>query len=337
MNREIGTAQSHHTSSIPVAFIGLGRIASLLEDDPLREKPATHAGAVYSNPVCHIAGGYDVAESRRDAFHKRWNAPVYADSATLLASRPGVVVVATHPDSHGRFLDEAKRAGVPVAICEKPVAPTYRRARRLVSLEKSGDFRVVVNHERRFSRDYQLVRRALGAGQFGELQGIHGRLYFGAGARHDRVLLHDGTHLIDAIHFLTEDRIVLTGKVGRYRSRHGTVYLHGHLAGRAVPVMIEVGSGRNYLHFETVVSGSDGEIRVGNGIFEWKLGRPSPFYEEYRSLIDSNRFPPSPSGYFSGMVAEAVRLHQNSGTRSRSSLADGLAAMRVIRDAGRLL
>jgi hypothetical protein len=102
-------------------------------------------------------------------------------------------------------------------------------------------------------------------------------------------------------------------------------------------VVIEVGSGRNYLHFETVLSGSDGEVRVGNGIFEWKLGRPSPFYEQYRSLIDSNRFPPSPSGYFTGMVAEAVRLYQDGGARSRSSLTDGVAALRVIRDAGRLL
>ncbi|MDA3947808.1 MAG: Gfo/Idh/MocA family oxidoreductase [Spirochaeta sp.] len=336
MNREMVSAHLQDAVSIPVAFIGLGRIASLLENDPLREKPATHAGAVHAHPGCHIVGGYDRDESRRAAFEKRWNAPVYTDSTSLLATEPGIVVIATHPDSHGRFLEQAKAAGVPVAICEKPVAPTYRRARRLVSLERDGGFRVVVNHERRFSRDYQLAQRGLAAGEFGTLQGVHGRLYFGGAARHDRVLLHDGTHLIDAIHFLTGDRIVLTRKAGRYRSARGTVYLHGHFAGQPVPVVIEVGSGRRYLHFETVLSGSDGEVRVGNGIFEWKLGRPSPFYEQYRSLIDSNRFPPAPSGYFSGMISEAVRLYQNDTARSRSSLADGLAAMRVIRDAGRL-
>ncbi|GHV88670.1 hypothetical protein AGMMS50267_10300 [Spirochaetia bacterium] len=37
---------------IPVAIIGLGRIASLLEDDRLREKPCTHAGAITANPDC---------------------------------------------------------------------------------------------------------------------------------------------------------------------------------------------------------------------------------------------------------------------------------------------
>ena len=136
--------------SIPVAFIGLGRIASLLEDDALREKPATHAGAVRANPACHIAGGFDKDPARRTAFKQRWNAPVYTDSRSLLETKPGIVIIATHPDSHGTYLKAAKKASVPVAICEKPVALTYRRARKLGALERDGRFRVVVNHERRF-------------------------------------------------------------------------------------------------------------------------------------------------------------------------------------------
>ncbi|HKL21105.1 MAG TPA: hypothetical protein VJ904_04825, partial [Tichowtungia sp.] len=125
-------------------------------------------------------------------------------------------------------------------------------------------------------------------------------------------------------------------KVGRYRTNKGTVYLHGHLSGQSIPVVVEVGSGRRYLHFEISLSGSDGEISVGNGIFDWKSSRPSPYYDQYRSLIDSNRFCPVPSGYFSGMIAEAVRLYQDPNARSVSSLSDGLETMRVIRDAGRL-
>ena len=38
-----------------VAVIGLGRIAWLMDDDPLRAKPCTHVGA-YVNRGCNIVG-----------------------------------------------------------------------------------------------------------------------------------------------------------------------------------------------------------------------------------------------------------------------------------------
>lgn len=309
----------------------------MLEDDPLREKPASHAGAVSANDRCRIVGGFDHDPDRRYRFQQRWNAPVVDRFADLLSLEPGILVVATHPDSHLSYLETATKNCVPVVILEKPIADRYGRARRMARIERDRPIHVVVNHERRFSRDYQLARAAVNDARFGSLVTVTARLFFGSTARHDRVFLHDGTHIVDAIHFLTDDTVRLTNRIGRFRSNRSSVFLHGTLSRRNIPTVIEVGADRRYLQFEIVLSFTDGEIRIGNGVFEWRKAQSSPFYSSYRSLIDTRRVPPEPSGYFSGMIDEAVRLYFDRNAVSRSRVADGLSAMRVIRDAGRLL
>ncbi len=320
-----------------VAVVGLGRIASLLEDDPRREKPASHAGAFAARPDCVIAGGFDIEESRTAAFAERWNAPGFGSCEEMIRTvEPDILVVATHPDSHERYVTQAVRADIPVVVCEKPVAHSVASARRIARLERDGSTRIVVNHERRFSRDYVAARDAIASERFGTLLTVAARLFFGRTARHDRVFLHDGTHLVDAVHYLTDDRIMLRRRVGRYRSAASSVFLHGRLAERDVPVLLEVGAERDYLHLELTLSFQAGEIRVGNGICEWRRSRPSPFYSGYRSLRSMGVQVPEPTGYFAGMAAEAVRLRVNPSAESRSGADDGLATMTVIRRAGRL-
>ncbi|XDD49450.1 Gfo/Idh/MocA family protein [Leptospira sp. WS92.C1] len=61
---------------IPVLLIGLGRIASLLEKDPLRNHPCTHSGALFSawgKKKFFLLGAIDPSEERRRQFCKDWN------------------------------------------------------------------------------------------------------------------------------------------------------------------------------------------------------------------------------------------------------------------------
>lgn len=320
-----------------VACVGLGRICSLLEDDPLREKPASHAGAFAARDDCVLIGGYDQDPERRSAFAERWNTSAYDSPATLLGQRPDILVVATHPDSHLYYLREAVRAAVPVVVMEKPVAPSRRQARIMLGYERRGPTRVVVNHERRFSRDYVLAREALEQERFGGLCAVQARLFFGRTQRRDRVLLHDGTHMLDAVSFLTGGKLRLRRRVGALRSSTGSTFLLGHTGRGRVPFSLELGSGRDFLHFEVTLSCERGEITVGNGLFTWRESRVSPYYSAYRSLADLQRRVPVPTEYFSGMAAEAVRLVRDPTARSRSSIADGRAAVAQIRRAPWLL
>lgn len=317
------------------AFVGLGRIASLLEDDPLREKPASHAGAIAANPSCTIDGGYDIDAGASQRFAERWNAPVFDSAQTMLDEvRPDILVVATHPDSHEGYLRIAAERSVPVVICEKPLAHSYRSARRMAQIERRSDTRVVVNHERRFSRDYRLAAEAVRLGTMGDLVSVSARLFFGRTARRDRVFLHDGTHLVDAIHFVTDDVIRLTGRYGSMQSARSSAFLFGVLRKRGIPVMIEHGSERDYLLFEVLLSFTSGEILVGNGEFRWRRSVESPYYSNYRSLAPSSRSRPEPSGYFSGVVEEAVSLLDAPNQRGMSTATDALEAMRVIAGSG---
>lgn len=317
------------------AFVGLGRIASLLEDDPLREKPATHAGALAAHPECSIAGGTDTDEERRRLFSERWDAPSFPDAASMIERlRPDILVVATHPDTHRRYVELAAGFSVPVVICEKPLAHTLADARRIVAVEKSGKTRIVVNHERRFSRDYRLAAAAVREKTFGELVSTTARLFFGRTARRDRVFLHDGTHLVDAIHFLTGETIAIRRRYGTMRTNRSSTFLVGTLSRSGSPVMIEHGSERDYLLFEIVLSFTGGEIRVGNGEFEWRRSVESLYYSGYRSLAASSRVRPEPSGYFSGVAEEAISLRRDPGRTSDSKAADAHAAMKVIASAG---
>lgn len=321
------------SADIRVGFIGLGRICSLLEDDPLREKPASHAGAFAAREDAGFLGGYDTDPQRARAFAARWNTEAMPTPAALVERRPDILVVATHPDSHLEYLRLAVRHRVPVVVMEKPVAAGRRQARAMQRLEQRGPTRIVVNHERRFSRDYALARSALAERRFGALCGVHARLFFGRTQRRDRVLLHDGTHLLDAIAFLAGGSLRLHRRVGRLRSSRGSTMLHGSVGVDRVPVGIEIGSGRNFLHFEITLSCEHGEILIGNGLFSWRESRVSPYYSAYRSLAELHRNVPVPTGYFTGVAAEALRLVRDPDAKSRSSIADGRATVREIRRA----
>ncbi|MDR1277338.1 MAG: Gfo/Idh/MocA family oxidoreductase [Treponema sp.] len=103
---------------VRAALIGLGRIASLLDDDKLREKPCTHAGAIAANPDCLLAADCDIDEVRWRSFAEKWGVPVYANAAEMIAAHhPELLVIATHPDSHERYCRLAVDQAVPVVIC----------------------------------------------------------------------------------------------------------------------------------------------------------------------------------------------------------------------------
>jgi len=352
---------------IKAVIIGLGRIASLLEEDSRREKPCTHAGAIAANPDCVLAGGCDIEEERRRLFAEKWHVPVYSDAGEMLREQnPHILVIATHPDSHYCHCRLAADHGVPVVICEKPLADTLKAARKIAGL--GGRSKIITNHERRYSADYIKTRDILASEELGRLLSIRAILYMGKDRRLLDVFWHDGTHLADAIMFLTGSALEHRKAWGtRLTASTGTAWLEGRLAqqksapviieigggrdhcdpapvpviieigaGRdhcdlaPVPVIIEIGAGRDHLVFEIEFSSTKGRLRIGNGVFEvWKSGE-SPYAENFRSL---ERVTPSfggPTGYFANMIADAVSCVRESNRRPVSSAADGLAVIEYL-------
>jgi predicted dehydrogenase len=344
---------------IPAAIIGLGRIASLLEDDALREKPCTHAGAISANPDCVLAAGCDIDEERRRLFAEKWRVPVYADAAEMIAAcRPRLLVIATWPDSHERYCRLAAARGVPALICEKPLADTLSRARSIAALEKSGP-RILTNHERRYSADYTQAKAILDGGGLGRVLAVNAQLCMGRTKRLLDVLWHDGTHLADAVMYLSGSVMRHKKRWGaKLSARKGVAWLSGLLtraappapaagpeasapipaaargnAGRerrAIPFVIQIGAERDHLMFEIEFSCERGRLRIGNGIFEVWESAESPYAEGFRSLKKTAAAFEGPTGYFANMIADAAACLRDPALRPRSPAAAGLRVIEYL-------
>ncbi|MDR2796226.1 MAG: Gfo/Idh/MocA family oxidoreductase [Spirochaetaceae bacterium] len=292
---------------IPVAIVGLGRIASLLEDDALREKPCTHAGAVNANPYCRLISGADTSGERRRLFTKRWKVPVYENADEMLDRHPcKILCVATHPDSHLFYCRLAVKKSVPVIICEKPLAGSLVSARKIAAIPPKT--RVITNHERRYAADYNEARSILSQKTLGEILSIKASLYMGKNRRLMDVLWHDGTHLVDAIMFICDVFLRHEKRLGPpLSSKSGTAFLYGMArGGGAIPFCIEIGAGRDHLVFEIEVSCASGRLRIGNGVFEVYGSAPATYAEGFRSLSKIRSGFEGPTNYFAGMLADAA-------------------------------
>jgi predicted dehydrogenase len=334
------------------AIVGLGRIASLLENDSLREKPCTHAGAITTTPGLALCAGADTDEERRKLFAEKWKVPVYAEAQAMLEQeRPQILHIATHPDSHWQYCSLAARYGVSVAVCEKPLADTLAQAKKIAALHESGKITVITNHERRYAADYTRAKAVLAGGErLGNITGVRGKLYVGKTRRLLDVLWHDGTHLADAAMFLTggvlKHRKTLgggcPGKAGRHgkaglNARTGTVYLLGHLdsplvpAAVPLPFFLELGAGRDHLVFELEFSCERGKLVIGNGIYEVWESRESPYAEGFKSLVKCDDAFTGHTGYFSNMAANALACAQSGAETAVSTAMDGLRVIRYLR------
>jgi predicted dehydrogenase len=308
-------------------IVGLGRIGSLLEDDRLREKPCTHAGAVARNKECVLSAGCDIRKSRREQFKTRWSCPlVYENIDDMLKQeKPDILHIATPPQTHLEMVKKALDHNVPIVICEKPLAGTIYEARQIAGIHSSGKMTILTNHERRYSKDYIRVKDLIEKKTYGDLLSIYSRLYMETKTRLKSTLLHDGTHLVDIINFLLSSNLTKKGVYGTLESKNGTAFVYCSV--ESTPVIIEIGTGRDHLVMELDLSFSRGRIRIGNGLYEEFRSGQSPYYENFKSLrrIKTPGF--KPTGYFSNMLADAVECFKNRSRAPVSSAVHGYEAV----------
>jgi len=324
---------------IRCAIIGTGRIGTSLETDRLREKPASHAGAISRGPDTVLVAGADPDADKLAAFARQWRLPasaLFRDSGEMLdAVRPDIAHIAADTESHVPLLRLALERKVPVIVLEKPVGSTLDEARDALEAveraEKAGTSRVVVNHERRFAADYRRAREYIRSGTLGELLSAHAILHMGLTKPPAQVLWHDGTHLVDALSFLIGPWDVI-GSVGDPESATQGFLTIGKGLG-PISVTIDSSPGRDHLAFELDIGLSRGRIRVGNGIWEVWRSELSRYYESFRSLALIEGKPGrgfGKTGYFSGMMEHAVELFRNPAIPGESTFRDGLRALEIL-------
>lgn len=327
---------------IRAAVLGTGRIGSSLENDRLREKPASHAGAISHNRETLLVAGADPDADARAAFAKRWKLPatqVFESAETLLATvHPDLVHISCDTKAHIPLLLSCLEKHVPVIVLEKPIGSTLEEARsalpQVQAAEKNGTSRVIVNHERRFAADYRQLREIIQSEELGALRAIHSRLYMGKTKMPAQVLWHDGTHLVDIISFLAGSWDS-TAVYGNAQNTENSFLVTGASLQKENPVLITIDAspGRDFLAFELDCEFTRGRIRAGNGIWEEWESAPSPFYESFRSLRRRAQKPWKKirkTGYFANMIAHAVDCFRDPATPAQSSFEDGLKALEIL-------
>lgn len=201
------------------ALVGLGRIGYSLGLDKKREQPASHTMALLNNPRINLIAGCDtdsIALSKWQDANKK--AVGYSDSANLYARcRPDIVTVAVNENAHLKEAVEAIHAKPKLVILEKPVALNLLEAEKIQQEAEKFQVPVLVNHERRFAEDFKLAKSYMK--KIGEIQSIRAELcsslcvYNPAEEKTGAYsLIHDGTHLVDAVLFFLEDDLPSTLK-----------------------------------------------------------------------------------------------------------------------------
>jgi len=184
-----------------VLIIGAGQI-SAFADTPGDKNTLSHAHGIFQNPALKLAGFVDLDLNKAQQATERWGGQAFNDTIEALTlTKPSVVVIATHDESHYSLLiqianlKELTQPFLKLVIVEKPLTLHSNEAQEIASLYQSLALPLLVNYSRRFLPGIQALRHRTLSGEFGAL--LSGNAYYGKG------LLHIGSHMLDCIQFLT--------------------------------------------------------------------------------------------------------------------------------------
>jgi len=323
-----------------VAIAGCGRIASLLEDDPLRGKPATHAGAYHAHPSTKIVAGCDIDPERVKKFGARWGVShLYGDYRKMLdKERIDILSVASWTQAHAEMAVYAVESGVKGIYCEKPIALNLKQAKGMIRACEKNNVALVVGHERRWDARFRIIRDMLINEELGTLRSITGYTLSSRPPKLSRrkhgggTMFHDGTHLVDLFNFFAGAPEYVIGLADR---PHGEGYVESTALGiigykNGVRGMILGGGERKYFHFEIDIQTDSSRVLLGNHINELYVSSQSERYTGFTELKKVS----FPNGYkhvnaYIGGVTDLIN-EMETGETSISSGMDGYKALETI-------
>ena len=121
-----------------------------------------------------------------------------------------LVLVATPNDCHCALVCAALNAGKNV-ICEKPVAMSMKELDQMIDTAKKNNVLFTVHQNRRWDKDFRIVKEIWDSGELGHIYAIHSRLHGARGAmfgwraqpEHGGGMIYDwGVHFVDQLLFM---------------------------------------------------------------------------------------------------------------------------------------
>lgn len=343
------------------ALIGTGRIGFSLGFDKKREQPASHTMALFSNPRIKCIAAADTNEENLSEWQKYAKkhgsmALTFSSSQELYqnVSCLDIITVAVNEENHLEECIKAIEYKPRLVILEKPVALNSQEGIKISQKAKECNVPVMVNHERRFAKDYLAIRNLIP--QIGDIQSVTGELdsglrIYGKEFEKDGTysLLHDGTHLVDIVQFIlgksessqNEDfsPLLLQPTVtGIYKDEKGIVrnFTASYSSvnsnyGKIPQVTLKMSGRSKFFEFRIEILGTLGKIIIGNGIADFYLRKESKLYTGFYSLTRQKLKLPKKTGYFSGMIQNAVDFLDGASDLI-SPLSEAIADLKVLEE-----
>ncbi|MBM3803389.1 MAG: Gfo/Idh/MocA family oxidoreductase [Acidimicrobiia bacterium] len=127
-----------------------------------------HAEAWNRTPGAAIAAVADVAEGRAHDFAAKWNIPrADRDAAAMLdREKPDFVDIVTRPETHRPLVEMAASLGIH-AICQKPMAPSWKDCLAMVDACRRAGVRLLIHENWRWQPWFREARRVMDGGALG--------------------------------------------------------------------------------------------------------------------------------------------------------------------------
>lgn len=185
-----------------VALIGTGRVGYQFSFGDL---PDSHADAVQQSETCELVAGVNRGADKLRAFGERHEVEaLYHDYHQMLAEvGPDICIIATHPELHCDMVVRcAAEPSTRAIICEKPMALSLDECDRMIQACEEAGVLLQINHNRRWSPEWNLALQLVQDGAIGALNHIYCYIDGGKPApwwrhEHEGPMLHDLTHYFD--------------------------------------------------------------------------------------------------------------------------------------------
>lgn len=322
------------------ALVGTGRIGFSLGFDKKREQPASHTMALIANKRIKLVAACDTDQEKLTAWGRFVKgACTFKSSAEMYGAlgAPDIITIAVNEESHLQECLAAIEARPRLVILEKPVALNSQQALQLQEAAERASVPVMVNHERRFALDYAAAKAYLK--EIGTLQTVRGELYSGLRIYAPKYeedgaysLLHDGTHLVDIISWLLDEKLDNPLVTGIYKDDKDEVRnFSAHFTTKKCPEVTICMSGRSrFFSFGLDILGTEGRICLGNGYAKFYKRKESKLYTGFYSLARDRAISlPKKTKYFANMVQNAVDYLDGSAPL-KSPLSDAIADLRTL-------
>jgi predicted dehydrogenase len=188
-----------------VALIGLGRIASTIEDEVQGYSaillPYGHMGSYREVPAVEVVAGADPYQEQRDAFRRRWGVEhVYADYREMLQQeQPDIVSVTTSAKPRPEIVIACAQAGVRAIFAEKPIALSLAEADAMIAACREHGTILAIGCTALWHPYWNKIRELIAAGAIGQVLQVNGFRRSG--------LSHNGSHLITLVNYLAGGNI----------------------------------------------------------------------------------------------------------------------------------